>query len=162
LKKRFIFAITIFSLVFILIGCNKVEDKQVVNPFNDLPIDLTKRIEFSNLTITSDEKELGRSKIVTDEIDIKNIGEFLKPINCVSSNKKEKDPDFQISLLDNIEKEKSYIYSIGFSKNQIFIYKYINKESNLSVYEYKDRKVIEDLKKLYNDMNYEEELLMRK
>ncbi len=47
--KRFIFAITIFSLVFILIGCNKVEDKQVVNPFNDLPYGLFLDIDKYNV-----------------------------------------------------------------------------------------------------------------
>ncbi|MDV4150441.1 hypothetical protein R0131_06295 [Clostridium sp. AL.422] len=162
MKKRVIFNVVIYFSLILLIGCVKSENNQITNPFNDIPIDSTKRIEFSNLIITSDEKELGRSKIVTDEIDIKTIGEYLKPINCISSNKKEKDPDFQISLIDNMDKEKNYLYSIGFSKNQIYIYDYTDENTNISVYEYTDTEVIEDLEKLYNDMDYEEELLMKK
>lgn len=162
MKKRYIFAFIIFSFLILLIGCVKSENKKILDPLNDIPIDSTKRIEFSNLTITSDEKEIGRSKMVTDEIDIKIISEYLKTINCVSSTQEEKDPDFQISLIDNVEKEKSYIYSIGISNKQIYIYKYSDKDSIFSVYEYSDTEVIEELRKLYNDMNYKEELLMKK
>ncbi|MDY2631057.1 MULTISPECIES: hypothetical protein [unclassified Clostridium] len=100
--------------------------------------------------------------MITNEIDIKTIEEYLKPINAVSSNKKQKNPDFVISLIDNMDKEKSYISSIGISKNQIYIYKYINEETELYIYKYTDENVIKDLKELYNKMNYEEELLMKK
>lgn len=72
MKNNFIFKLAISILFLILIGCNKLEKNEVVNPFNDVSLNLTKRIEFSNLTIISDEKELGRSKIVTDESDIKS------------------------------------------------------------------------------------------
>ena len=89
MKKRFISIFIISLLMFILIGCGKSESNEIVNPFNDIPIGETKRIEFHNLTITSDQKELGRSKMVTNEIDIKTIGEYLKPIECISSNKKQ-------------------------------------------------------------------------
>lgn len=153
---------TIPFFLMLLIGCSKSENKKILNPLNDIPIDSTKRIEFSNLTITSDEKEIGRSKMVTDKIDIKIISEYLKTINCVSSTREEKDPDFKISLIDTVEKEKSYIYSIGVSNNQIYIYKYSDKDTIFSVYEYSDMEVIEELKKLYNDMNYQEEFLMKK
>lgn len=72
MKNNFIFKLAISILFLILIGCNKLEKNEVVNSFNDVSLNLTKRIEFSNLTIISDEKELGRSKIVTDESDIKS------------------------------------------------------------------------------------------
>lgn len=143
-------------------GCTKSEVKQRIKPFDDIPINSTKRIEFSNLTITSSENELGRSKMVTNTQDIQSIGEYLKTISCIESSEKEKDPDFTISLINNTETEKSYIYSIGVSENQIYVYKYCGKETNKFAYKYTDQKVIEELKKLYNEMNYKEELLMKK
>ncbi|MCI6691627.1 MAG: hypothetical protein MR510_03920 [Clostridium sp.] len=162
MKKRFISIIMTSLLMLILSGCVNPESNEVINPFNDIQISETKRIEFRNLTITSNQKEVGRSKMITNEIDIKTIEEYLKPINAVSSNKKQKNPDFVISLIDNMDKEKSYISSIGISKNQIYIYKYINEETELYIYKYTDENVIKDLKELYNKMNYEEELLMKK
>ena len=89
MKNRFIFKVVVSILLLILTGCNNSENNKVVNPFNDIPINSTKRIEFSNLKITSAEKELGRMKTLTDESDIKSIGEYLKTIECISSNKKE-------------------------------------------------------------------------
>lgn len=53
--------------------------------------------------------------MITNEIDIKTIEEYLKPINAVSSNKKQKNPDFVISLIDNMDKEKKlYIFNRNF------------------------------------------------
>lgn len=68
----------------------------MINPFADIPINSVERIEFSDLIITSSTKELGRSKMIIKELDIQNIGEYLKTISCVESNRKEKEPDFEI------------------------------------------------------------------
>lgn len=165
LRKKYILTIIISLLTLLLIGCNKSENVKIISPFNDIPIISAKRIEFSNLTVTSKEKELGRSKMVTDEYDIQKIEEYLKTITCTESSNKEKKADFQISLIDNIEKEKNYIYSIGVSKNQIYVYKYSeysNPDTVKFIYENIDSKVIEELRSLYDDMNYKEELLMKK
>lgn len=143
-------------------GCTKPEVKQTIKPFEDIPIESTKRVEFSNFTVTSSEKESGRSKIVTNTQDMQDIAKYLKTISCTESSQKYKDPDFTISLIDNTEKAKNYICSIGVSKNQIYIYKYKGNETNRFVYKYTDTKVIEELRKLYNSMNYKEELLMKK
>lgn len=48
------------------------------------------------------------------------------------------------------------------SKNQINLYKYGEDEITKLVYKCNDSKVMEELSKLYNSMNYAEELLMRK
>ena len=154
--KKYILTITIFFLILSLISCTKSENVKSISPFNNIPISSTKRIEFSNFTVTSKEKELGRSKMVTGEYDIQNIIKTLQTITCIESNNKEIKPDFQISLIDNIEKEKNYIYSIGVSKNQIYLYKYSNPDTIKFVYEDIDSKIIEELRSLYDDMNYKE------
>lgn len=133
-----------------------------MKPFEDIPVDITERIEFSNLTITSSSKELGRSKIVTNKQDIEEIAKYLKTISCIESNNKDRDPDFMISLFDNTKMDNGYIYLMGASKNQIFLYKYNSKESTRFVYKNIDTKVMKDLSNLYAEMNYKEELLMRK
>lgn len=160
LKSNIIVLVSCLMLLFS--GCTNPEVKQTIKPFEDIPIESTKRIEFHNLTVTSSEKESGRSKMVTNTQDMQDIAKYLKTISCTESNQKDKHPDFTISLIDNTEKAKSYIYSIGVSKNQIYIYKYKENETSKSVYKYTDTKVIEELRKLYNSMNYKEELLMRK
>lgn len=164
MKKKCIFLVLITFVILLYTGCSKLESKQTINPFNDIPIDLTKRIEFSDFTITSSEKESGRCKMVTDSQNMQNIAKYLKTISCIESNEKEKEkePDFCISLIDNTEMAKSYIYSIGVSKKQIYVYKFIGNETTKFAYKYTDTKVIEELRKLYNKMNYKEELLMKK
>jgi hypothetical protein len=143
-------------------GCTIIGAKQEIKPFDGIPINSTKRIEFSNLTITSSEKESGRSKMITNTQDIQDIGEYLKTISCIESNQRDIGPDFTISLIDNTEKEKSYIYSIGISKNLIYIYKYSSKQTNKFVYKHTGSKVIGELRELYNKMNYKEEILVKK
>jgi hypothetical protein len=143
-------------------GCTKPEIKQKVKPFEDIPIDAAKRIEFSNFTITSTENESGRSKMVINTQDIREIANYLKTINCTESNEKDKAPDFTISLIDNTEKAKNYIYSVGVSKNQIYVYKYKGNKTTKFVYKYADTKVMGELKKLYNSMNYKEEFFYKK
>lgn len=154
--------VLVSCLIFLFGGCAKPEVKQTIKPFEDIPIESAKRIEFNNFTVTSSEKESGRSKIVTNTQDMQDIAKYLKTISCIEIYQNDKDPDFTISLIDNTEQTKSYIYSIGISKNQIYIYKYKGNETNKFVYKYTDTKVIDELRKLYNSMNYEEELLMKK
>jgi hypothetical protein len=134
LKKKCIFIVLISYLILLFTGCSKPESKQTIKPFVDIPVGLTKRIEFSNLTITSSKKESGRSKMVTNPQDIQDIAKYLTTISCTESNQKDKEPDFTISLIDNTEKQKHYIYSIGASKNQIYIYKYSSKETTKFFY----------------------------
>lgn len=143
-------------------GCAKPEIKQKVKPFEDIPIDAAKRIEFSNFTITSTKNESGRSKMVINTQDMQDIANYLKTISCTESNEKDKVADFTISLIDNTEKAKNYIYSIGVSKNQIYVYKYKDNKTTKFVYKYADTKVMGELKKLYNSMNYTEEFLYKK
>jgi hypothetical protein len=57
LKNKRIFIALMSCLILQFTGCTKPEIKQMVKPFEDIPIDLAKRIEFSNLTITSNEKD---------------------------------------------------------------------------------------------------------
>ena len=162
LRKEYFLAIIIPLLILSLIGCTKSENVKVISPFKDIPISSTKRIEFSNLTVTSKEKELGRSKMVTDEDDIKKIGEYLKSITCTESNNKNFKPDFVISLLKSSENEKIYLYEIGVSNNQIYVYNYSNTDTVNFIYKNIDSRITQELKSLYNDMNYEEEFLMKK
>lgn len=162
MKLKLNIIVLVSCLILLFSGCTKPEVKQTIKPFEDIPMESTKRIELNNFTITSSEKESGRSKMVNNTQDMQDILKYLKTINCIESNQRIKEPDFTISLIDNTEKAKSYIYSIGVSKNQIYIYKYKGNETNKSVYKYTDAKVIEELRKLYNSMNYKEELLMKK
>lgn len=162
MKLRSNIIVLVSCLMLLFSGCTKPDVKQTIKPFEDIPIDATKRIEFSNFTVTSSEKESGRSKMINNKQDMQSIANYLKTITCIESNQKDKDPDFAISLIDNTEKAKSYIYSVGVSNNEIYIYKYKGNETTKLVYKYTDTKVIEELKKLYNSMNYKEELLMKK
>ncbi|MGH4120357.1 hypothetical protein [Clostridium sp.] len=162
MKKRCIFIVIISCIILLYTGCAKPDSTQTIKPFKDIPIDLTKRIEFSNLTITSSEKELGRSKMVTDSRDIQNIAKYLKTISCIESNQKEKESDFTISLIDNTEMAKNYIYQIDVSEKQIYVFNYKDNETTKFAYKYTDTKVIEELRNLYNNMNYKEEFLMKK
>jgi PBP1b-binding outer membrane lipoprotein LpoB len=108
LKKKCILIISISFLILLYTGCSKPDGKQTLKPFNDIPVDLTKRIEFSNLTITSSEKESGRSKMITDPQNIQDIAQYLTTISGTESNQKNKEPDFAISFIDNTENQKSY------------------------------------------------------
>ena len=162
MKLKLIIVVFVSYLILLFSGCTKPEVKHTVKPFEDIPIESTKRIEFSDFTVTSSQKELGRSKMVTNAQDIQEVLKYLKTIDCIESNRKPKDSDFSIAFIDNTENAKSYIYSIGISKNQIFIYKHKEKEPNEFVYKYSDIEVIEEISKLYNSLNYEEELLMKK
>ncbi|QAT39792.1 hypothetical protein [Clostridium sp. JN-9] len=162
MKLKFNMIVLVSCLILLLSGCTKPNVKQIVKPFEDITIDTTKRIEFSNFTIRSNQNESGRSKIITNTQDMQDIAIYLKTISCIESNQKEKDPDFTISFINNTEKAKSYIYSIGVSKNQIYVYKYKGNETAKFVYKYTDSKVTEELRKLYNSLNYREVLLIKK
>ncbi|GFP75378.1 hypothetical protein [Clostridium fungisolvens] len=159
--KSFIFVL--FSLAMLLVtGCSKPINKETLKPFSDIQVSSTKRVEFDNMTITSAQKESGRSKMVIRSDDITKIAEYLKTIDCVSVNQKEKKADFIIGFMDNEEQSNNSIRSIVFSKNQIYVYKNSGTETTELCYTPVDNKVVEKLKSLYSSMNYEEELLMKK
>ncbi|GFZ34590.1 hypothetical protein CSC2_51160 [Clostridium zeae] len=159
--KSVLFALLSFTLLLIT-SCSKPEDKETIKPFSNIQVSTTKRVEFENMTITSVKKESGRSKMVTNSEDITKIADYLKTIDCVSVNQKWKKADFIISFIDNEDNSKNYINSIGFSKNQIYLYKNTGTETSELSFTPVDKKVVEELKNLYSSMNYEEELLMKK
>ena len=96
LKKKCILIVLISCLILLYAGCAKPEYQQTIKPFADIPVDLTKRIEFSNRTITSSKKELARSKMVTKPQDIQDITQYLTTISCTESNQKDRESDFDI------------------------------------------------------------------
>ena len=151
LKNRFILLVFSACLILLFTSCGKQEIKETVKPFEDISIDLVKSADFSNYTLRSEEKELGRTKTITEKRDVEEIVKYIKTISCTESTRKIKDADFEIRLIDN---KGSYIYSIGVSKNQIFMYGGIN--SITFVYDYSDTKVIKELARIYKEMNYRE------
>lgn len=165
LKKLNFLIIFLTFTTLLLIGCTKSQNEMVINPFNDISMDSVKKIEFRNFDVSSNKNEIGRSKIVIDESDIEKLGEYLKSIKATESNEKAKEAVLSIGLIDNTEKDKHFISSIIFCKNQIIIYKY-NKENNNetveSVYKNTDSEIIKELSDMYNDMNYKEEFLYKK
>jgi hypothetical protein len=149
-------------IILLLSACAK---PQKVKPLNNLPIDSTKKIELQNLTITSKDMELGRSKIITEEQDIKEILNYISKVSCTKTDKKfnVSNSDFDIDLINNTETKKSYLYSIEISKKQISIIKYNDHDTTESSnYNYQDKKIIEELKRLYSKMKYNEQLLVSK
>ncbi|MBK1810160.1 hypothetical protein JHL18_05805 [Clostridium sp. YIM B02505] len=150
----------IFSFAILLIAsCSKPKNKEIIKPFNDIEVSSTKKVEFENMAITSIEKELGRSKMVTNSEDISKVADYLKTIECVSVNQIEKSPDLIISFIDN---EDNHINSIVFSKNKIHIYKNSGTDTTELRFAPVDKKIIKELKNLYSSMNYEEYLLIKK
>ena len=145
-------------LILLLPGCAKQEIKQTIKPFENIPINSAESIEFSNYTIRSENKELGRIKIVTKKQDMEKIVTYIKTLSCTKSTREIKDGDYSIRLSDG---KGDFIYSLQVSKNQI----YINGDDTnpiTSLYDYKDAKIISELMKVYNEMNYKEVFIMRK
>jgi len=158
LKKRYTLLVISAWLILLLTACAKQEIKQMVTPFVNIPISTAKSVEFANYTITSKNKELGRIKTVTDRQDMENIVKYIKTVSCTESTKKIEDGDYQISL----NKEKGdYEYSIVVSKNQISMTGG-KADPTEHVYEYKDPKLINELARIYNEMNYKEILIGKK
>ncbi|MBU3100202.1 MULTISPECIES: hypothetical protein [Clostridium] len=158
MKKRFILIVISVWLIFLLTACAKQESKQMVTPFENIPIASAKSIEFSNYTIRSENKELGRIKTVTKKQDMESIVKYIKTLSCTEGNQEVNNGDYDIRLRDDTGK---YIYSIQVSKNQLCLYER-GTDTAISVYDYKDAKLINELERVYKDINYKEVFMMRK
>jgi len=158
LKKRYTLLLISAWLILLLTACAKQEIKQMVTPFENIPIASAKSIEFSNYTIRSEHKELGRIKTVTKKQDMENIIKYIKTLSCTESTQEADDGDYSIRLRDDTGK---YIYSIQVSKNQLCLYER-GTNTAISIYDYKDPKLINELETVYKEINYKEVLMMRK
>lgn len=158
LKKSYILVVISALLILLITGCAKQEIKETVKPFENIPIASAKSVDFSNYTIRSEKKELGRIKTITGKQDMENIVKYIKTLICTKSNQKVKDFDYEIRLYDGLGSD---MYSIQISKNQIFMYN-DGKDTDISVYEYKDPKLVSELARVYKEINYKEVLIMRK
>jgi len=83
---------------------------------------------------------------------------YIKTLSCTESTQEASDGDYSIRLRDDNGK---YIYSIQVSKNQLCIYER-GTNTAISVYDYKDPKLINELERVYKEINYKEVLMMRK
>lgn len=158
MKKRYTLLVISAWLILLLTACAKQEIKQMVTPFENIPIASGKSIEFSNYTIRSENKELGRTKTVTKKQDMENIVKYIKTLSCTESTQEVNDDDYDIRLRDDTGK---YIYSIQVSKNQLCVYER-GTDTAISMYDYKDTKLINELERVYKEINYKEVLIMRK
>ncbi|WP_298844409.1 hypothetical protein [Clostridium sp.] len=158
MKKRYTLLVISVWLIFLVTACAKQEIKQMVTPFGNIPIASAKSIEFSNYTIRSENKELGRTKTVTKKQDMENIVKYIKTLSCTVSTQEANDGDYDIRLRDDTGK---YIYSTQVSKNQICLYER-GTDTATSMYDYKDTKLINELEILYKKLNYKEVFIMRK
>lgn len=145
-------------LILLFTGCAKQNNKPILNPFESIPIGSAKSVDFSNYALQSENKELGRTKVVTEKKDMESILSYIKTIDCTESSQKIKGADYEIRIKNNIG---SYIYSVGVSKNQIYMYEGGVNSSPL-IYDYNDAEVVKELAKAYKEMNYNEEPIYRK
>lgn len=158
MKKKYALLVISAWLILLLTACAKQEIKQMVTPFENIPIASAKSIEFTNYTIKSKNREVGRIKTVTKKQDMEDIVKYIKTLSCTESTQEASDGDYSIRLRDDNGK---YIYSIQVSKNQLCIYER-GTNTAISVYDYKDPKLINELERVYKEMNYKEVLMMRK
>ncbi|MCB2305893.1 hypothetical protein LGL08_06105 [Clostridium estertheticum] len=158
MKKRYTLIVISVWLIFLITACAKQESKQMVTPFENTPISAAKSIEFSNYTIRSENKELGRTKTVTKKQDMESIVKYIKTLSCTKSTQETNGGDYSIRLRDDTGK---YIYSIQVSKNQLCLYER-GTDTAISVYEYKDTKLIDELERVYKDINYKEVFIIKK
>ncbi|MBU3218280.1 hypothetical protein LL033_15320 [Clostridium estertheticum] len=158
MKKRYTLIVISAWLVFLLAACAKQESKQMVTPFENIPISAAKSIEFSNYTIRSENKELGRTKTVTKKQDMESIVKYIKNLSCKKGTQETNGGDYSIRLRDGTGK---YIYSIQVSKNQICLYER-GTDTAISVYDYKDTKLINEMERVYKDINYKEIFIIKK
>jgi hypothetical protein len=139
-------------------GCSNPESSKILKPFEEITAGQVKKIEFIDAKVTSDKKEIGRAKMVDKSQDIEKIVNYLKSINLYESNKEIKDPEFIIGLIDSNDKEKHYVRFITVSKNSM-----VFNENELNYGgKYADNDVFKEIKKLYNEADYDEELLYKK
>lgn len=158
MKNKYILLLISFCLILLFTGCTKQDNRPIIKPFESISIDLAKSVDFSNYKLQSEKKELGRTKTITEKNDMESIVSYIKTINCMESNRKMKDVDYEIRLKDDMG---SYIFSIAVSKNQIYTYDG-GVNSTILIYDYKDATVIKELARVYKEMNYSEELIFRK
>lgn len=158
MKRAVIIILSLLVFMIVLGGCSQRENSKISKPFEGINIDQVKRIEFINATITSDKKESGRSKMIDKPQDIEKILNYLKSISLSEYNKESRKTEFIIELIDNNDKAKHYISSISVSKNSMFIYE--NEVKNGG--KYVDSNVFNEIKKLYSEADYSEELLYKK
>lgn len=158
MKKKYILLVISTWLILLLTGCAKQEIKQIVKPLDNIPMASAKNIKFSNYTIRSENKELGRTKTVTEKQDMENIVKYIKTLSCTESTRKVKDSDYEIRL-SNVTGD--YMYSIQVSKNQLYVYGG-GTDPDISVFDYKDPELIKELERVYKEINYKEILIMRK
>lgn len=158
MKRTVIIILSLLVFMIVLGGCSQGKSSKISKPFERISIDQVKRIEFINATITSDKKESGRSKMIDKPQDIEKILNYLKSISLSEYNKEIRKTEFIIELIDNNDKAKHYINSISVSKNSMFIYE--NEVKNGG--KYVDSNVYNEIKKLYSEADYSEELLYKK
>ena len=89
---------------------------------------------------------------------MKNIVKYIKNLSCTESTQEANDGDYIIRLKDDTGK---YIYSIQVSKNQLCLLER-GTDTTVSVFDYKDSKFINELERVYKELNYKEVLMMRK
>jgi len=164
LKKRYTLLLISAWLILLFTACAKQEIKQKVTPFENIPIASAKSIEFTNYTIRSEHRELGRIKTVTKQQDMEAIIKYIKTLSCTESIGEIKNADYEISLRDGKDGIDGEIYTIILSKNRICVYSYGTDKDHpdISMYDYKNPKLINELETVYKEINYKEVLMMRK
>ncbi len=164
MKKRYTFFIISAWLILLLTGCAKQESKQIIKPFENIPIASAKTVDFSNYAIRSKNKELGRIKTVTEKKDIENIVKYIKTLSCTESIGEIKNADYDIRFRNGKDGIDGDMYTIILSKNRICVYVFGTDTDNpaISIYDYKDPKLINGLGRIYKEINYNEVLIMRK
>ena len=106
MKKTAIIILSLFILATVLSGCYKADNSKILKSFEGITADQVNRIEFINTTITSDKNESGRNKMAYKSQDIEKILNYLKSIKVSEYNKEIRNPDFNIGIIDNNDKEK--------------------------------------------------------
>jgi hypothetical protein len=157
-KRTLIIILSLLVLMMVIAGCSQAENSKILKPFEEIAADQVKRIEFIDAKITSDTKEIGRAKMIDKPQDIEKVVNYLKSINLYEYHKEIKNPEFIIELIDSTDNSKHCITSICVSKNSMFFY-----ENELKYgAKFADNDVFKEIKKLYNEADYDEELLYKK
>lgn len=78
-------------------------------------------------------------KTVTKKQDMESIVKYIKNLSCTESTQEANDGDYDIRLRDDT-----------------------GTDTDISMYDYKDTKLINELESVYKELNYKEVLIMRK
>lgn len=158
MKRTLIIILSLLVLMIVIGGFSQAKTSKILKPFEEIAVDQIKRIEFTDAKITSDTKEIGRSKMVDKPQDIEKMVNYLKSITLYEYDKEIKNPEFIIGLIDSNDKPKHYLRFIYVSKNSMFFY-----ENGLKYgVKYADNNVFKEIQELYNESVYPEELLYKK